>query len=64
MSSRHNHALQKCNVKDSLLRYAQGKVVEEFSTLVNPLCHIPEETSAVNHITDDMVKDAPVLEQV
>lgn len=36
-----------------------GKEVDSFQTLVNPGCHIPEEATAVNHITDEMVKAAP-----
>ena len=35
------------------------KLLSEFNTLVNPNMMIPEEASKVNHITDDMVKDAP-----
>jgi len=33
-----------------------------WSSLVNPGRPIPPEASAVHHITDDMVKDAPLLE--
>ena len=35
------------------------KLISEFNTLVNPNMMIPDEASRVNHITDDMVKDAP-----
>ena len=40
-----------------------GKITEVFSTFVNPECHIPEEATKTNNITDDMVKDAPTFEQ-
>lgn len=32
--------------------------------LVNPEMHIPEESSAIHHITDDMVKDQPTFRQL
>ena len=35
------------------------KLISEFNTLVNPNMMIPDEASRVNHIPDDMVKDAP-----
>ena len=39
--------------------FQNGKVVDRYSTLVNPLIHIPETASKVNHITDTMVRNAP-----
>ena len=41
-----------------------GVCTEYFSTLVDPEMHIPEGASATNHIYDDMVEDAPVIEDV
>ena len=35
------------------------KLISEFNMLVNPNMMMPEEASKVNHITDDMLKDAP-----
>ena len=35
--------------------------IERFNTLVNPERSIPAAASAVNHITDDMVADAPLI---
>ncbi|MCL6443599.1 MAG: DUF3820 family protein [Alicyclobacillus sp.] len=35
-----------------------------FATLVNPLCPIPPEASAVHHITDHDVADKPTLHEV
>lgn len=37
---------------------------QRFTTLINPLMPIPKEATAINHITDDMVKDAPRFEQI
>ena len=41
-----------------------GKIIDEFSTLVNPGRTIPYGASAVNHIYDEMVADAPEFEEV
>lgn len=41
-----------------------GIMTETFSTLINPCCHIPEEASNVNHITDDMVSNCFTFEEV
>lgn len=35
--------------------------IEVFQTLVNPLIEIPPHTTAIHNITDEMVKDAPLL---
>lgn len=51
-------------VEISALKVRDNQVIDEFSVLVNPCCHIPADATAVNHITDDMVKDAPILEDV
>lgn len=46
------------------VKIVKGQIVEQFSTFVNPECHIPEEASNKNHITDDMVRGAPTFAQV
>ncbi len=51
-------------VEISAIRVRDNRIVEEYSTLVNPECHIPAEATAVNNITDEMIKDAPVLNDV
>ncbi|MBR1816729.1 MAG: topoisomerase DNA-binding C4 zinc finger domain-containing protein [Lachnospiraceae bacterium] len=51
-------------IEISAVKVKEGKVVDEFSSLVNPLCSIPYGASQVNNITDDMVEDAPVFEEV
>lgn len=46
------------------VKIVQGKLCETFGTLVNPECHIPEDATRVNNITDEDVVDAPTLAQV
>lgn len=50
-------------VEISAVKVTEGEIVDKFSTLVNPGIHIPYFASSVNGITDDMVKDAPDVEQ-
>lgn len=40
--------------------FVNGKPTNSFSTLVNPLVSIPASASAVNHITNEMIKSAPI----
>ena len=47
-----------------IMKYKDGEVIDEFSTFVNPEKHIPERVSNVTNITDDMVIDAPKIEEV
>ena len=51
-------------VEISALRVRDNRVVAEYTTLVNPQCHIPADATAVNHITDAMVKNARLLDDV
>lgn len=41
-----------------------GEFTEKFSTFVNPKTHIPEGATYINHITDEMVKNAPTIDEV
>lgn len=41
-----------------------GKPVKVFNSLINPMKAIPEETTQINHISNDMVKDAPGEKEV
>lgn len=43
---------------------ADGKVLHEYSTLVNPGRSIPPEITALTHITHDMVRVAPRFEDI
>lgn len=51
-------------IEISAVKVRDGKVIDEFSTLVNPLMPIPRAASRVNNITDDMVAFAPTFEEV
>ncbi len=51
-------------VEISGIKVMDHKPVDEFSTLVNPGCHISSSASAVNGIYDDMVADSPRFEEV
>ena len=50
-------------IEISAIKVRDNKVVEEFSTLVNPFCHIPRNATSINHISDEMVQNAPSLEK-
>ena len=51
-------------IEIAAVKVRNGKVVEEFSELVNPGRAIPFAASLVNNITDEMVADAPLFEEV
>ncbi len=51
-------------VEISGVKVIGGKVTDQFSTLVNPGRPIPWQASQVNGITDDMVADAPYIDDV
>lgn len=50
-------------IEISAVKVQGKKIVDKFSMLVNPEMKIPFRASQVNHIYDDMVKDAPVFEK-
>ena len=49
-------------VEISAIKVTGGIVDSEFSTLVNPEMHIPSAATAVNNITDQMVKESPTFD--
>ncbi len=51
-------------VEISAVKVRNGEVTDEFNELVNPGRPIPYAASRVNHITDQMVEDAPQFPQV
>lgn len=51
-------------IEVSAIKVRNRKVVDTFSTLVNPERHISHWASEVNHIYDDMVEGAPLISEV
>ena len=47
-----------------IVRVVDGRVEEEFATLVNPGCPIPEEIQALTGITNAMVRDKPTFAEL
>ena len=48
----------------SAVRFQNGQAMEYFDTYLKPGKPIPPEAQEINGISEDMVKDAPVLEEV
>ncbi|MCM1523436.1 MAG: exonuclease domain-containing protein [Ruminococcus sp.] len=51
-------------IEISALKVRNDEVAETFSTLVNPKIHIPSAATRINHITDEMVENAPAIEDI
>jgi DNA polymerase III subunit epsilon len=47
-----------------IVRVEEGELVEEWSSLVNPECTIPEDIQALTGITNAMVRGAPTFAQL
>ena len=48
----------------SAVKYVEWQPVEVWNSYINPKRSIPEDASAVNGITDDMVADKPTIKEV
>lgn len=51
-------------IEIAAIKVVDGAEREVFHTLVNPEMPIPEDAGSVNHITDEMVANAPKIENV
>ena len=50
-------------IEISCMKVKQGAIIEKLDTFVNPGYHIDERITELTSITDDMVKDAPYIEE-
>lgn len=48
-------------VEIGAVRVRDGQITDEFATLVNPECEIPQKVIDIHGITNEMVKDAPTI---
>ena len=48
----------------SACRFINGKFSEEFTSLINPGISIPKNIIALTGITNNMVKDAPIISDI
>lgn len=48
----------------AIVRVVDGEVVEEWSTLVDPECPIPEDIQGLTGITNEMVRGAPTFARI
>lgn len=51
-------------IEIAAIKYENGIEVDKITSLVNPLMKIPYVSTAVHHITDDMVCNAPTEEEI
>ena len=48
----------------AICKVRNGEIIDEFTTFINPERSIPKEVQELTHITEDMVKYAPTIEEV
>ena len=48
----------------AVVRFRGAETLNEFESLINPRCPIPEDSIAIHHITQEMVKDKPTIDTV
>lgn len=46
----------------AMIKTSKGNIVDTYETFINPQMPIPQESTRVNNITNEMVKDAPILD--
>ncbi|OHD23996.1 MAG: hypothetical protein A2086_01910 [Spirochaetes bacterium GWD1_27_9] len=48
-------------VEIAMLKVSGGEIIDKLEIMLNPEISMPPEVTAINHITDDMLKDCPVF---
>ncbi len=51
-------------IEIAIVKFKGDQHVESFETLINPECDIPEESTKIHHITNEMVVDKPPAKEV
>lgn len=51
-------------IEVAVMKFTLEGVIDRYETLIDPLCPIPESSTKIHHITDDMVKGKPTLDVV
>lgn len=57
-------SIEDAIVEIAAVRVVDGQITEEFSQLIDPERPMPADASAVNHITDDMLRGKPKIYEV
>lgn len=58
-----NYDLDKI-IEIAAVKVVNGKLVESFTTLINPECSVPEAAQKINNITDEMLYGKPLFKDV
>ena len=48
----------------AICKVRNREIIDEYTTFINPERNIPKQVQELTHITEDMVKDAPTIDQV
>ena len=51
-------------IEVAAVRFTFNDVLEEYESLINPECSIPDSSIAIHHITQDMVADKPTIKEI
>lgn len=51
-------------IEVAVMCFDADTIIEEYESLVNPQCLIPASSMAIHHITDEMVSQAPTIDQI
>lgn len=56
---------QTCRIIEiGAVKFNADGIIDQFNTLINPQCDIPLECTNINNITNEMVKDSPVINKI